>query len=104
VQDHTTTNVLPLLALLPAGCGAGAVHAPAAVPDLIELRTPLPAAILVSSVTFEGKARGPWFFESSFPRADRKSRRFIPGYPPTRPPEGAAFLATVKYEELVAGA
>ena len=52
-----------LLALVILGCN----REPAAIPDLIELRTPLPKAILQSPLTLEGRARGPWFFEASFP-------------------------------------
>lgn len=40
---------------------------PAAIPDLIELATPLPEAIIQSPLILEGRARGPWYFEASFP-------------------------------------
>ncbi len=56
-----------LLALVYLGCHREAAHAPAAIPDVIELRTPLPDAILMSPLTLEGRARGLWFFEASFP-------------------------------------
>lgn len=61
-------NRLPLLlALVILGCNREAASEAAAIPDLIELRTPLPNAILQSPLTLEGRARGPWFFEASFP-------------------------------------
>lgn len=40
---------------------------PAAVPDLIELASPLPHAVIQSPLILEGRARGPWYFEASFP-------------------------------------
>ncbi|MBP9105993.1 MAG: Gmad2 immunoglobulin-like domain-containing protein [Gemmatimonadaceae bacterium] len=49
------------------GCNREAAREPAAIPDLIELRTPLPNAIVQTPLTLEGRARGPWFFEASFP-------------------------------------
>jgi len=61
-------NRIPLLlALVVLGCGREAVREAAAIPDLIELRTPLPGAVLQSPLTLEGRARGTWFFEASFP-------------------------------------
>lgn len=61
-------NRIPLLlALLILGCNREVAREPAAIPDLIELRTPLPNAIVQSPLTLEGRARGPWFFEASFP-------------------------------------
>ncbi len=56
-----------LLALVILGCNREAAREPAAIPDLIELRTPLPNAIVQTPLTLEGRARGPWFFEASFP-------------------------------------
>lgn len=56
-----------LLALVILGCSREAPREAAAIPDLIELRTPLPGAILRSPLTLEGRARGFWFFEASFP-------------------------------------
>lgn len=58
-------SFLPTLFLL--GCGTAVAPPPAALPDLIELRSPLPDGLLRSPVTIEGRARGPWFFEASFP-------------------------------------
>jgi hypothetical protein len=63
----TTNRMLLLLALVVGGCQREAAPEPAAIPDLIELRTPLPEAILLSPLTVAGRARGPWFFEASFP-------------------------------------
>lgn len=64
-------RTLLVVVLFILGCqreaGREASREPAAKPDLIELRTPLPEAILVSPLTVEGRARGPWFFEASFP-------------------------------------
>jgi hypothetical protein len=60
-------NRMPLLALAVMGCGRDAPRAPAAIPDLIELRAPLPDAVVRSPLTVEGRARGTWFFEASFP-------------------------------------
>jgi hypothetical protein len=56
-----------LLALVILGCSREPPREAAAIPDLIELRTPLPGAILLSPLTLEGRARGSWFFEASFP-------------------------------------
>jgi|RhiMetdeSRZDD1v2_1073273.scaffolds.fasta_scaffold1231981_2 immunoglobulin-like protein involved in spore germination len=58
---------LLLLALVTPGCHREAAREAAALPDRIELRTPLPDAIIQSPLTLEGRARGPWFFEASFP-------------------------------------
>ena len=58
-------SVLATLLLL--GCGTDVAPPPAALPDLIELRSPLPDGLLRSPFTIEGRARGPWFFEASFP-------------------------------------
>ena len=61
-------NRIPLLlALVVLGCSREAAREAAAIPDLIELRTPLPGAVLQSPLTLEGRARGSWFFEASFP-------------------------------------
>lgn len=54
---------LLLLALVTPACHREA----ASLPDRIELRTPLPDAIIQSPLTLEGRARGSWFFEASFP-------------------------------------
>lgn len=35
--------------------------------DLIHLTTPLPNETITSPLTIKGEARGPWFFEASFP-------------------------------------
>ena len=68
-----------LLALVLIGCSGEAerdpnvepvVEAavePAAIPDLIELATPLPESIIQSPLVLEGRARGMWYFEASFP-------------------------------------
>lgn len=59
---------LPLLVALGVlGCGREAARDAAARSDLIALRTPQPNGILRSPLTLEGSARGPWFFEASFP-------------------------------------
>lgn len=50
-----------------AGCRPPVTPPPAALRDLIELRKPLPDVILVSPATIEGRVRGPWYFEASFP-------------------------------------
>ena len=60
-------RILLLLALIILGCSREAAREPAAIPDLIELRTPLPNAILQTPLILEGRARGAWFFEASFP-------------------------------------
>ncbi len=61
-------NRMPLLVtLVLLGCGRGTPREPATLPDLIALRTPLPDAILQSPLIIAGSARGPWFFEASFP-------------------------------------
>ena len=61
-------NRMPLLVtLVLLGCGRGTPREPATLPDLIVLRTPLPDAILQSPLIIAGSARGPWFFEASFP-------------------------------------
>ena len=56
-----------VMALLIPGCHREAARDPAALPDRIELMTPLPDAIIQSPLTLEGRARGSWFFEASFP-------------------------------------
>lgn len=56
-----------LVALVVLACKAEAPRAPAALADRIELSTPLPEAVLRSPVTIEGRARGTWYFEASFP-------------------------------------
>jgi len=56
-----------VMALVIPGCHREAARDPAALPDRIELRTPLPDAIIQSPLTLEGRARGSWFFEASFP-------------------------------------
>jgi hypothetical protein len=56
-----------LLALAVLGCGHEAAREDAATSELITLRAPRPNAILRSPLTLEGSARGPWFFEASFP-------------------------------------
>ncbi len=63
----STSTMFLLLTIALVGCQREVVHAPAALPDRIELRTPLPEAIVQSPFTVEGRARGPWFFEASFP-------------------------------------
>ena len=39
----------------------------AAKPDLIELNLPRTNTVVTSPLTVRGRARGPWFFEASFP-------------------------------------
>lgn len=68
-----------LLALVLIGCSGEAerepavepvvesAREPAAIPDLIELATPLPDAVIQTPLAIEGRARGPWYFEASFP-------------------------------------
>jgi immunoglobulin-like protein involved in spore germination len=59
------TALLVTLVLL--GCNGTTPRKPAAIADLIELQMPLPDAVLRSPVTLEGRARGTWYFEASFP-------------------------------------
>ena len=40
---------------------------PAAKPGLIELHNPFPGDRIQSPLTLEGRAKGPWYFEASFP-------------------------------------
>ena len=40
---------------------------PASKPGLIELHNPFPGDPIQSPLTIEGMAKGPWFFEASFP-------------------------------------
>lgn len=40
---------------------------PAAKDDLLRLSTPLPGQVVTSPLLVAGEARGPWFFEASFP-------------------------------------
>ena len=56
-----------LVALVALGCTTEAPRAPASIPDRIELGAPLPEAVITSPVTIEGRARGTWYFEASFP-------------------------------------
>jgi len=39
----------------------------AAKSDLVTLTTPVPLGLVASPLTISGEARGPWFFEGSFP-------------------------------------
>lgn len=39
----------------------------ASIPDLIVVTSPLPNDPVVSAFVVKGEARGPWFFEASFP-------------------------------------
>jgi hypothetical protein len=55
------------LILVVAACGTATVPAPAAIPDLIELETPRPDALLGNPTVLRGRARGTWYFEASFP-------------------------------------
>lgn len=57
----------PLLALAVLGCGRETARDPAATSDLVTLRVPRPDAVVRSPLALEGSARGPWFFEASFP-------------------------------------
>lgn len=59
-------SALLLLTLLLPGCGAG-VPEPASIPGLFELGTPLGSTPLTSPLHLEGRARGSWYFEASFP-------------------------------------
>ena len=40
---------------------------PATKDGLIELQSPLPGALIQSPLAVTGQARGPWYFEASFP-------------------------------------
>ena len=40
---------------------------PAAKAGLIELQSPLPGTVIQSPLAVEGTAKGPWYFEASFP-------------------------------------
>ena len=40
---------------------------PASKPGLIELHNPLPGDRIQSPLAVEGRAKGPWYFEASFP-------------------------------------
>jgi hypothetical protein len=46
---------------------APSVSEPASKPDLIRLDQPLPNSVVTSPLSIQGQARGPWFFEASFP-------------------------------------
>ncbi len=59
----TTTAETPAVPVLPDDI---ADHI-ASKADTIVLSAPLPYAQIASPVTITGKARGPWFFEASFP-------------------------------------
>jgi len=52
----------PMAELDPVIAASIAAHA-----DIITLTTPTPQAIITSPLILEGQARGPWFFEASFP-------------------------------------
>lgn len=55
VKDTTTAEPTP-----------GRVR-PAAKAGLIELTNPLPGDLITSPLAIEGVAKGPWYFEASFP-------------------------------------
>lgn len=59
-------SALLVSSLLLPGCGAG-VPTSARIPDLFELATPLAGTALRSPLHLEGRARGSWYFEASFP-------------------------------------
>lgn|SRR3989344_331712 len=40
---------------------------PASIPDLIEVSSPLQNATITSPLVAQGRARGTWYFEASFP-------------------------------------
>ena len=60
-------SALLVLSLLLPGCGAAGPAAAARIPDVLELATPLAGAPLRSPLHLEGRARGSWYFEASFP-------------------------------------
>jgi hypothetical protein len=49
------------------GTSSAATATPARIDDLIVVNTPLPGSVITSPVTISGEARGPWFFEATFP-------------------------------------
>jgi hypothetical protein len=51
----------------PPGDGGAASTTPASIEDTITVITPLPNTVISSPLHIEGEARGPWFFEASFP-------------------------------------
>lgn len=57
-----------LLRPMPAGNGVPAAT-PVVYKDLVIIELPLPGTAISSPVTVRGKARGPWYFEASFPVA-----------------------------------
>jgi hypothetical protein len=68
----------PVMESFPRQCRAGekhfteAVSPPAAPPlpiatDKIRISSPLPGAVITSPLMIRGEARGPWYFEASFP-------------------------------------
>lgn len=74
----STRNLLGLAAVLLAGVVAGYFLAagnrsypapqPTATPDpMIVIDAPQPGATVSSPLTVTGRARGPWYFEASFP-------------------------------------
>lgn len=61
----------PVAESYPRQCRAGdktfVEDVPFVYKDLIKIETPFQNAIVTSPVTVSGTARGPWFFEASFP-------------------------------------
>jgi hypothetical protein len=51
----------------PLVSGGAVTPTPVAYNNLIVLENPLPGATISSPLTVRGKARGPWYFEASFP-------------------------------------
>jgi hypothetical protein len=43
------------------------IQPPAGIPDLISIESPVPESRITSPLEIKGVARGPWYFEASFP-------------------------------------
>ncbi len=57
----------PVVEEIPTPIPVTPVISPATKDDMIVLYSPLPKSAIASPLTIEGKARGNWFFEASFP-------------------------------------
>lgn len=62
--------IYPHLSKAPTNTSANhepSTPSPATLPDVIEVASPLPGAVVVSPLVISGHARGSWFFEASAP-------------------------------------
>jgi hypothetical protein len=84
------------------------VQPPAGIPDLILIESPVPESKITSPLEIKGEARGPWYFEASFPifLTDWDGKIIAQGIATVNPPAGGdwmtenfvPFTATLDFE------